>query len=256
MSVSGAGSGVRFSRNGGPPDVGRLGLPGEAVAGRHRQAAPPVVALEDAGVLLAEHLGGDRAEHRLLNLALGRPDVLQVHRPPVGARAERLGGQVDVHRPGQRVGHHQRRRGEVVRAHVLLDAALEVAVAAQHRGNHQALLPHLGRDLLGQRAAVADAGRAPVADEVEAERVEKRLQPGLAQVLGHDLRAGRQAGLHPRLARQALLDRLLRQQARADHHAWIRRVGAAGDGGDHDRSMLEPGLDRHARRRRRPRRPS
>jgi hypothetical protein len=41
--------------------------------------------------------------------------------------------EVDVHRAGERVGHHQRRRGEVVGAHVRVDAALEVAVARQHR---------------------------------------------------------------------------------------------------------------------------
>ena len=56
------------------------------------------------------------------------------------------------------------------------------------------------RDLLGQRAGVADAGGAAVADEVEAELVEVRRQAGPLVVVGDDLRAGRQRGLDPRLA--------------------------------------------------------
>ena len=47
--------------------------------------------------------------------------------------AERLGRQIDRHRAGERVGDDERRRREVVGAHLLLDAAFEVAVAAQHR---------------------------------------------------------------------------------------------------------------------------
>ena len=170
---------------------------------------------------------------------------------PSLAGAERLGGQIDVQRSRQRVGDDERRRREVVRAHVLLDAAFEVAVAGQHRTDDETALAHFGRDLVGQRSAVADAGRAAVADEVEAERVEVRLQAGLRQVVGDDLRSGREARLHPRLARQPALDRLLRDQARADHHARIRGVRAARDRGDHDRPVFEL---RRRRPRRRPRR--
>ena len=160
---------------------------------------------------------------------------------------------VDVHRAGERVGDDQRRRGEVVRAHVLLDAAFEVAVAAQHRRDDEAALVDLRRNLVRQRTAVADAGRAAVADEVEAKLIEIRVEAGLLQVVGDDLRSGREAGLDPRLARQALLHRLLRDQARADHHARVRGVRAAGDRGDHDRAVFELRRGRDARcHRRRP----
>ena len=54
-----------------------------------------------------------------------------------------------------------------------------------------------------QRAAVADAGGAAVADHVEAERLEVGQQARLAQVLGHHLRAGREAGLDVRRHAQA-----------------------------------------------------
>ena len=88
---------------------------------------------------------------------------------PSRADAERLGRQIDRHPAGERVGDDQRRRREVVRAHLLLDAPLEVAIAAQHRGDDQVACLDVRRHVVGQRAAVADAGRAAVADEIEAE---------------------------------------------------------------------------------------
>ena len=46
---------------------------------------------------------------------------------------------------------------------------------------------------------------------------------------------GRERGLDPRLARQALLDGVLGQQRRADHHRRVGRVGARGDRRDRRR---------------------
>ena len=89
---------------------------------------------------------------------------------------ERLGRQVDRHLARQRVGHDERRRRQVVGAHRLLDATFEVAVAAQDRCHHQILRLDFRRDVVGQRPAVADAGGAAVADQVEAELIEIRSQ--------------------------------------------------------------------------------
>ena len=125
---------------------------------------------------------------------------LQVDGLAVGVRAERLGGQVDVHAAGQRVGDDQRRRGEVVGAGVGVDPALEVAVAREHRADDQVLLVDRRRDLLRQRAGVPDAGGAAVADEVELELVQVLVEPGLLQVLGDHGRARRERGLDPGLA--------------------------------------------------------
>ena len=94
-------------------------------------------------------------------------------------------------------------------------------------------------DLLGQRAGVADAGRAAVADEVEAERLERLGQPGAVEVFGDDLRAGRERGLHPRLRAQAARDRVAREDPGADHHRRVRRVRAARDRRDHDVAVVE-----------------
>ncbi len=65
------------------------------------------------------------------------------------------------------------------------------------------------------------------------------IEAGLLQVVRHDFRAGGEAGLHPRFARQPLLDGLLRDEAGADHDARVRRVRAARDRRDHDRAVLD-----------------
>ncbi len=197
------------------------------------------VALEHVGVLALEHLLGDAlADHRV-DLAAGRPDVLEEDLLALLVDAERLLGDVDVHRAGDRVGDDQRRRGEIVRAHVGVDAAFEVAVAGQHRGGDQIVLVDRFGDFLRQRPGVADAGGAAEADQVEAERVEILLQARLLVIVGDHLRARRQRGLHPRLHLEALGDRLAGEQAGRDHHARVRGVGAGGDRGDHHVAVAE-----------------
>ena len=90
-----------------------------------------------------------------------------------------------------------------------------------------------------QRAGVADARRAAVADEVEAERLQRLGQAGAVVVLGDDLRAGRQRGLHPRLRAQPARDRVAREQPGAEHHRRVRGVRAARDRRDHDVAVVE-----------------
>jgi hypothetical protein len=84
-------------------------------------------------------------------------------------------------RAGKRIGHDQRRRGEVVGLHVRRDAAFEVAVAGQHAGGDQALVVDGLGDRRRQRAGVADAGGAAEADEVEAERIEVVCRPDFSR---------------------------------------------------------------------------
>ncbi len=217
---------------GGQADVGRLRIPGVGGPFRHVETVPVRVAREHVGVLALEHLRAQAAQDRLLDFLAARPDVLEIDRLAVLARAQRLGLEVEVDPAGQGVGHHQRRRGQVVGPHVGVDPAFEVAVAGKHRRRHQVALVDRLRDRLGQRAAVADAGRAAVAHEVETELVQIRREPGLAQVFGDDLGARRQAGLDPRLDRQAFLHRFLGDQARRHHHRRVGGVGAARDGRD------------------------
>ena len=138
----------------------------------HGQGAPALVTLEDRGVRLTEELRGDRLADRAADLVGTRPDVREVDRLPILGVPERLGRQVDVDAAGERERHDERRRGEVGRAHLRMDATLEVAVAREDGRDDEAVLV----DGLGDRhvewARVADAGRAAVADDVEAERLE------------------------------------------------------------------------------------
>ena len=137
------------------------------------------------------------------------------------------------HLAQQRVGDHQRRRGQVVRAHVGVHAALEVAVAGDHRGADQPVVLDRIDDRVVQRAGVADAGGAAIAHRFEADRIEVLGQAGLVEIFGDHLRAGRERGLHPRLRLQPLGVRLARHQAGGDQHRRVRRVGAGGDRRDH-----------------------
>ena len=96
----------------------------------------------------------------------------------VVAFADRLVQQVDVHAPGERVRDDERRRREVVRLHVAVDARLEVAVSREDGADDEVALVDRFADRVRQRAGVADARRAAVADEVEAELVEIRVEAG------------------------------------------------------------------------------
>ena len=213
------------------------------------------VALEHVGVFLGEHLLVDGLAHDRADLAARRPDVLEEDLLALLVEAERLLDEVGIHRARERIGDDQRRRGQIVRAHVGVDAAFEIAVAGEHRRGDQILVVDGLGDFRRQRPGIADAGGAAEADEVVAELVEVLLQAGLVEIFGDDLRARRERGLDPRLDGQALGHRLARQQPGADHHVRVRGVGAGGDRGDHHVAVAEiviAALDRDPLRRRRP----
>ena len=215
-------------------DVGAAVVPAVGHGGAvGADRGPVLVAGEHVGIGALEALGGDGLADRRVDLLRRRPDVLEVDRLAVLAGAQRLGGDVGQHRARQRVGHHQRRRGQVVGLDLGVDATLEVAVAREHRRHHELAVGDRLGDRVRQRAGIADAGGAAIADQVEADLVERALQVGLGQIVGDHARARGQRGLDPGLAGQALLGRLLRHQAGRDHHAGIAGVGAAGDRGDH-----------------------
>ncbi len=226
----------------GVADVGRVGGPGEGlgdlapVAGRQRL---PLLVPGEVAVVLGEHLRADRVADHLGDLGLARPDVPQVDRVAGAVGAERVAGQVDVHRAGQRVGDDQRRGRQVVHLDVRIDPALEVAVAGQDADHRQVTVVHTLADLLLQRAGVADAGGAPVPDQVEAEFVQVRSEPGTLVVVHDDLGARGEGGLDPRPAGQAALDGVAGQDRRADHHLRVGGVRTRGDRGDRDRTVVD-----------------
>ena len=223
----------------GQTHVGRRGIPGVQLARGCLERTPAIVAGEDVGVGGGEHLALHRPADHLVDLVAARPEVAEEDVIAVGALADRLRDEVDVHAARERVRDDERRRREVVRLHLAVDARLEVPVAGEHGADDEVTIGDGGADRLRQRTGVPDARRAAVADGVEAQRVEVRVEAGGAVVLAHHLRAGREGGLDPRPPLEPPLDRLLREQAGRDHHGRVRRVRAGRDRGDHDRAVLE-----------------
>jgi hypothetical protein len=66
------------------------------------------------GVFVLEHAAVDGGAHGRGNLFIGGPDVAQEDGLAGGVLAEGIGGQVDIHGAGQRIGHDQGRRGQIV----------------------------------------------------------------------------------------------------------------------------------------------
>ena len=73
---------------------------------------------------------------------------------------------------GQRIGDDERRRGEIIGLRVRAHPAFEIAIAREHRGGDDPVVVDRLGDLVGERAGIADAGRAAEADEIETELVE------------------------------------------------------------------------------------
>ena len=209
-------------------DIGRTHVPGVGGAGGRSDLLPVGVAVEHAGIFGLEHLRGDGVVDEILDFLAGRPDVREIDGLAALVVADRLLGEVDLHRAGERVGDDQRRRGEIVGAHVGIDAPLEIAIAREHRGRDEIVLGDRRRNRRRQRARIADAGRAAVADDVEAELVERLLQFGGFEIFLDDLAARRQRGLHPRLDGRGPWRRRCarggpRRSSRSDWRCWCRR---------------------------------
>ncbi len=224
--------GTHVLEEGGLLDVGRVGVPLVEVALGDLHVVPLLVAGVDVGVLLSVDLRVQGVVDLPGHLLLRRPHVLEVDGVALAILAQRVLREVYVHRAGQGVGDDERRGGEVVGPHVRVDAALEVTVAREDGGDHEVVLVDRLGDLLGERAGVPDARRAPVADHVEVELLQRVEEPGGLEVLRDDLGPGREARLDVRRDREAPLAGLLRQKPRAHHHRRVRGVGAAGYGGD------------------------
>ncbi len=222
-----------------PAYVGGVGVPGEQLSLGDVELPPALVAREDVRVSAAEHLPPDGLGHGVGNLLRAWPEIAEEDVAPFGVLSERLVDEIHVHAPGQRVGHDERRRGKVVRLDLGVDARLEVAVPREHRADDEVACLDPFRDRLRERARVPDAGRAPVADRLEAELVEVTRQSRFLVVLGDDPRARCEAGLHPRLSLEAALDSVSGDQSGGDHHRGVRGIRAARDRGDDHGPVVE-----------------
>ncbi len=223
-------------------DVGRRRVPRVGRAAGGLDLFPQAALAGEAAVepLVGGGIEGGAEERG--DLGRGRPDVAQEDLAAILGLADRLGREIDVDPAGEREGDHERRAHEEVRLHALVNTRLEVPVARQHRSGDKVALGDRLLELEIERPGVADAGRAAVADQVEAERVEVFLEAGLLQILGDDARAGGQRGLDPRVDVEAVLDGFFRQEARGQHHARVRGVGARRDRGDDDVAVSDVDL--------------
>ena len=220
--------------------IGAARIPAIGVAARFNANGLPLRrALEDIAIAFLEHLTRHSGVNRVVHFLLRRPDILEVNRLAIAARADGFFRQILTDGAGQRIGHHQRRGSEVIGAHIGMHAALEVAIARKHRNADQLVVFNRIHNGIRQRAGIADAGGAAIAHGLEAKRIQMRRQPRLVQIFRHHLGTRRERGLHPRLRRQALFHGLLRNQTRRDQHIGVRCIGAGSDGRDHDIAMAE-----------------
>ena len=167
-------------------DVSALHIPFKDVASGSWNRLPFDRAFGGVAVFVNERLRRHRIVDGLGDFSLSRPDVFQVNIAAVARLTERLRCEVDVGRSGDRVGHNQRWAGEIVRLHLRVDSTFKVAVAGEDCGDDEVTVRDRFRDWFRQRSTVADAGRATVADGVEAELVERLIESRLREIIGHN----------------------------------------------------------------------
>ena len=173
--------------------IGAARIPAIGVAARFNANGLPLRrALEDIAIAFLEHLTRHSGVNRVVHFLLRRPDILEVDRLAIAARANRFFRQILADGAGQRIGHHQRGRGEVIGAHIGMHAAFEVAIARQHRNADQLVVFNRIHNGIRQRAGIADAGGAAIAHRLEAKRIQMRRQPRLVQIFRHHLGSGRE----------------------------------------------------------------
>src|SRR5216683_1645319 len=107
-----------------------------------------------------------------------RPYVAQKNIAAILSFAARLLRHIDVYPAGEGKSHNQRRTHQESRLDALVHARFEIALAAEHTGADQIVLVQNLFDAWIERAAVADACGASIADQIEAKFVQVWLKPG------------------------------------------------------------------------------
>ena len=180
-------------------DVSGLRIPGVEIAFRDRQRFPVFIAGVHVGIFFSEHVAGNGRAHGGFHFRRCGPNIAQVNGLSGFVVAERLVHDVEIHTARQCVGHHQRRRRQIIRAAQRIDAAFEIAIAAQHGNGEKIVSLDRLADGLGKRAAVADACGAAVAHQIEMQRIQVGPQAGFFDVVSDNFRAGSETGFYPGL---------------------------------------------------------
>ncbi|MBV6482780.1 MAG: hypothetical protein DIKNOCCD_02533 [bacterium] len=63
-----------------------------------------------------------------LDFTLGRPDIFEIDRLAAIPQAEGFAAEIDIDFASQGISDHQRRRGEVVGAHLRMDSPFKIPV--------------------------------------------------------------------------------------------------------------------------------
>ena len=119
-------------------------------------------------------------------------------------------------------GRDQGRRHQEIRLDALVHPRLEIAVPGEHRRGDDIVLYDRVLDRRMQGPGIANAGRATVAHEVEAETIEMALEVRLRQVVGNDPAPRGKRGLDERPRLQTPFDRLFREESSGQHDARVR----------------------------------
>jgi hypothetical protein len=241
-ALDGLGSGGPFGERlevGRVLDVCALGVPLVEIGLGDGDLVPGLVAREDVGVLLLELFRRDALGFKVLDFLVSGPDVFEEDLAAIFCDAEGFGAQVEVDRAGDGVGDAEGRAREVVGLDVRVDAAFEVAVSRENRGDDEIAGLDRGFDGIGEGTRSSRCRCAAVADRVEPEGLEILGEVGLVVVLGDNLGSGGEAGLDPRLGLETEGAGLARDQSRGDHDIGVAGVGAGGDGRDHDVAVVE-----------------
>ena len=170
-------------------DVSRIRLPHISLALRDGQFAPALVSREDFGVAFAKHSRFHGFLDRLRNFPLRRPQIRQEYWATLAIPPQRLIAEISINLSDQREGYDQRRRHQIVGAHLRINPAFEIAISRQYRRDHQILFFNCFRNHCRKRPGIADASSTSVAHDVEAQLVEVFHQPGVFEVIAHHLRS-------------------------------------------------------------------
>jgi len=194
MSSSGLGLAWQILEERGPAHVGGALVPLKRVARRDLERVPALVAVEHLAVAGTEHVGLDR-----LPRPSDRPRASRARCPSdtparVLVEPRRLVVEVDVHRPGERIGPRIRRRRQVVHLDIWLmrPSKLRVPDSTETTARSSAPTTRRSPGAAGRCCRCTLCSRKPT--RLKAELVQILGQARSVEVLGDDL-GGRAPGM-------------------------------------------------------------
>ena len=122
----------------------------------------------------------------MLDLAKSRPQIAKESFFAVFILAKWIARKIDVNSAGEGKGHNQRGRHQKIRLDMLMHASFKIPISRKNRSCNQIIFVDRLLNVWMQRPRVANASRATIADKIESELVEVRLESGLFQIIGNN----------------------------------------------------------------------